>query len=164
MALLTILTEAAIVLVFVAGRASLRQPQERSAPVANLDAHPLRGCYPVRGVALLALQGGMFAFKLVASLTMIETGPSWRPLHQWKILAIMLGVAFSAFLAGCGIEPIGGMQTPVCVQARRDFGMALEAFQSGLSAELMAGSAVSRALKSFMGSGEWTRRNLCLSR
>ena len=104
----------------------------------------------------------MFSLQGVASLTVIEAGGRGRPLHQRKIFAIVFGMALGALLAGSGIEPIGRVQTSMRVQSRRNFSVAFKAFESRLSAKLVAGSAVSRAFQCFMRLRKRARGNLCL--
>jgi hypothetical protein len=110
-ALLAVRAQSAIVFVFVAGRASLRQPQKRSTSIPHLDAPALRGSDTFRRVALITSQGRVFSFELVAGCSVIEPAGCGHPLHKRKIFTIMFGVAFGASLARSGIQAIRSMKT-----------------------------------------------------
>lgn len=137
-ALLAVLSQPAVVLVFVARSASLRQAEEGPAPVPHLDRHALQGRDAVGRVASVALQGGVFSLQLVTGLAVIESGGRGCPLDEREVFTIVLGMALGAALAGTGREIVGGVKSAVVVQARGDLCVALQALQGGLSAELVA--------------------------
>lgn len=74
----------------------------------------------------------------------------------------MFGVALRTLLAGVRIQAVRRMQATMCIQACSDLGVTLKTLQSGLSAEFVAGCAMSGAFQSFVGSGERSGGDLCL--
>lgn len=106
-ALQAILTETAIVVIFVAGCASRREPKISSAEFFNFNGGPFSRGDMLRRVALGASQSGVFALKIVASLLVIEVLNV--PLDQWKILAIVIGMAACTLLTGSRLDVVGRM-------------------------------------------------------
>ena len=100
----------------------------------------------------------MLAFQLESAECMIEV---FRvPLDQRKILAIMVGVARWASLAGSRLNVVGGVKAFMRGNARRDLGMTLEALEGALAPKRMAGGAICRAVQQLVRPCERPRRNL----
>lgn len=97
--LLAVLSQAAIVGILVAGSASLRNPQEGFVRVPDLNAEPLVWSDMLRAVTFVTGQAGVFSEQVVAGFAVVEAGRCWRPLDNWKIHPVMLGVALGALLA-----------------------------------------------------------------
>ncbi len=98
-----------------------------------------------RIVAFIAGQAGVLAFQQVSRFFVIEGFDV--PLDQREILAVVLGVAAGAFLAGTGGNVIGGVQTPVGGKPGRDLGVTVQTLQRRLPAELVATGAVGGAVQ-----------------
>jgi predicted lysophospholipase L1 biosynthesis ABC-type transport system permease subunit len=71
-----------------------------------------------RIVAFAAGQAGVLAFEYVSRFLVIEGFDV--PLNQRKVLAIVLGVAACAFLAGASGNFVGGVQALMGGKPRRD--------------------------------------------
>jgi len=104
----------------------------------------------------------MFALEPITRFTVIKAGGSRSPPHQGEILAVMLGVALRTLLAGGRIQAEGSVQATMCIQAYGNLRVTLQTLESGLSAEFVAGCAMSGAFQSLMGSRERSGGNLCL--
>lgn len=127
MALHAILPKLAAMDVLVTRTALLRQAQEGLSQVVHFDQWPLGLADMRRRMALAAFESRVLALQWVASLIVIEGLKRRLPVDQWKILTVVLGVAFGAiFLVR---EP--GVQPAVLANLPRNFGMALLAFQNG---------------------------------
>jgi hypothetical protein len=61
------------------------------------------------------------------------------PLNEWEVLAIVFGVAASAFLAGAWGNVVTRMQSLMHLEARGDFIVAVQALECRLSAKFVAG-------------------------
>lgn len=96
-ALQAILAEPAFVLILVASNASSRESQISPIQILLFDCRPLLGGNMCRVVTLIASQPRMFAFQNVPGFLVIEGLDV--PLDEWKVLAVMLGVAARTFLA-----------------------------------------------------------------
>lgn len=101
-ALLTILPQAAIVLILMAGNAVLTQPEESSGLVTNLDGKHFRLRNMFRRVTTIAGRSRVLSLQAVPSFAVIEAGSSRRPFDNRKIEAVMFRVTLRAFLAGIG--------------------------------------------------------------
>lgn len=109
-------------------------------------------------MALIALESGVLALENVSGFVMIK---SFRvPLNEGEIFAVVFGVTAGALLTGSGRDVIGGMKPVVGVQAVGDFGVALEAFESSLTAELVTASTVGGSIQRLVRPREGPRRNL----
>ena len=104
----------------------------------------------------------MFALEPITRFTVIKAGGSRSPLHQGEILAVMFGVALRTLLAGGRIQAVGSVQATMCIQSCSNLRVTLQTLESGLSAEFVAGCAMSGAFQSLMGSRERSGGNLCL--
>ena len=109
-ALLAILPQAATVVIFMAVHAIRRNAQKGPSLIANLNREHFVGRDVSRCVATVTCQSRMLAHQVIASLAVVETGRSRCPFHDFEILAIMLGVAARAFLAGVGFQVVGSVQ------------------------------------------------------
>jgi hypothetical protein len=109
-------------------------------------------------MAFPALYARMFPFEVVARLLVVE-GP-WIPLDERKVEAVVIGVALHAFLAGSWLDAIRKVQAFVGRETRCDFAMAVEAFENGLAAQLMAGGTASGAFQIFVCASKRAGRNL----
>ena len=68
------------------------------------------------------------------------------PLDQREIVAIVIGVATGALLAGAGRNVIGRVKPFVSRNAAADFGVTFHAFEGCLAAKLVTARAVSRTV------------------
>ena len=93
MTLLAVWSQAALVLVFMAGGARTRQTQEGMAQIFACELTARIGWDVLGRVTLHALESGMFAFEHVPRFRVIEF--SWRrvPTGDRKIFTIVLGMA-----------------------------------------------------------------------
>ena len=87
----------------------------------------------------------MFALQSVPCLAMVERGGGRCPLDEREIDSVVLGVALGAALAGVGLQIVGRVQSTAVLQPRRNLGVALQAFQFALGADLRARGAVGRS-------------------
>ena len=97
-ALLTVLSEASVVLVFVTGGATARQSQEGMPQVFT---GKFAACFSrdvLRNVTLRALQSSVFALQHVAGLVMIEFSRRGVPVRDREVFTIMFGVTGDALL------------------------------------------------------------------
>ncbi len=143
--LLAVRSEAAVVLIFVAGGAGLWDAEKSSVAIAHLNTEAFRGRNMIGSVAAITGQTCMFALEDVAGFTVVETCRSGRPLNEREVLAVMFRVTFGAALAGIGLQIVGGVQSPVSLQARGNLGVTLQAFQFALGADLVTRGAVGGA-------------------
>ncbi len=110
-------------------------------------------------VALVAIETGVLAFESVSRLFVIKSLDV--PLDEREVFAVMFGVTAGALLARTHRNVVGGVQASMGGDARADFGMALHAFQGGLSAELVATGAIGRSVERLVGPRQRARGNLC---
>lgn len=101
-------------------------------------------------MAPVASQSRMLALQVITSFAVVETSGSGRPLDDFEILAIVLGVAASALLAGVSFQVVRGVQAVSSSDPGGDLGMAFEALQSARSAQFVAGSAIGGAVQRSM--------------
>ena len=156
---LALRSQASFVLIFVAGGAGSRDPEIGADQILFFDCCPLLR-RDVRWIVTLgALDPCMLAFEDVSDLFVVE---GLRvPFHEREVFTIVFRVTSRAFLArACG-DVVSSVQSPVGRQASSDFGVAIEALQRGLSAELMASGAIGRSVEGLVGAREWPRGNLC---
>jgi len=159
-ALLTILSQAAIVLVLMTVHAVRADSQESSALVANLDGKHFRLCNMLRRVTTIAGQSRVFSLQAVSGFAVIEPGRSRRPFHDREIEAIVFGVTLSAFLTGIGFQSIGSVKSASGSQAGGNLAVTVETTQRTGGAQLMARSAIDRAVQRLMRLRQRTGRNL----
>lgn len=144
-ALQAIRTQAAFVLILVAGNATRRQTKIGAARVLDFDRRAFLE-RNVRGiVALAALQPSMLAFEQVPRFLVIERLDV--PFDQREIFAIVFRVTARAFLARTGWNIVSCMQSLVGVEAHGDFGVAIQAFERSLSTKPVATGAVGRSVE-----------------
>jgi len=158
-ALQAVLAQASFVEIFMAGYASLRDPQEGLPKVFALDAGALVGGNALREVALVAGQSRVLAFQHVTGFAVIEF--VGIPLDQLKIRSVVVRVTARALLARSRRDTIGGVQPAFGRDARADVGMATDALELRLTApDLVALRAVNGAVQKLVRLGQRTRRNL----
>ena len=93
-----------LVLILVAGNTGLGKSEKRSIEVRDLDQRFVLGDHVRRHVTATALQPRMLAFQRVPRLLVIER--LGVPLDKREVLAVMIGMATDAFLAGSGLQVI----------------------------------------------------------
>ena len=158
-ALQAILTKTAFVEVLVASHASLRDPEERLAQVLHLDLGALGGRDFVGGVALVACQTGVLAFKQIPGLLVVEL--ILIPLDESEIYSVVIGVAAHALLARAGRNMVGTVQSPLSVDSLADVSVAAAAFELRLSAtNFVTVCAVQCTVEILVRPGEGAGRNL----
>jgi|SRR5215469_8015528 len=72
------------------------------------------------------------------------------PLDEREILPVVFRVATRTFLARSGGDVVRRMKSTVRLQAAGDFGMAFQAFEGGLTAELVTAGAIRRSIQGLM--------------
>ncbi len=102
-------------------------------------------------MALVAGKSGVFAFEHVSGFLVVER--LGVPFNEREVFAVVFGVAAGALLARAGGNVIRGMQSLVGIEALGDFGVALQAFEGGLSAELVTTGAVRRSVEGLVRTG-----------
>lgn len=111
-----------------------------------------------RRVALLTFHACVLAFQRVPGLLVIES--FGVPLDKREVESVMVGMALHALLARSRPHPVRKVQSLVSVEPRRNFTVALQAFENHFSAQLVASGTARGALEVFMCAREWARRNL----
>lgn len=153
-----VLTQSALVLILMAGNTCSRDAKVCSIQILGLD----RSTFPRRNVrsivALVASQPRVPAFERVSRVFVIEGLDV--PLDQWKIFSVMFRVAVCALLTGTGRNVIAGVQALARGETSGDFGMAIQAFERGLSAELVASGAVGGPIQLFVRTRKRSGRDL----
>ncbi len=139
-ALQAVRSEAAFVLIFVAGNATRRQTKIGSARILDFDRRAFLGRDVGRVMAFVACQTSVLAFEQVSRFLVIERLDV--PFDQREIFPIVFRVAACALLAGTGRNVVSCMQSLANVEARGDFSVAIQAFERSLSTELVATGAV----------------------
>ena len=109
-------------------------------------------------MAFLALHASMLPFEGVARLLMIEG--LGVPLDERKVEAVVIGVALRAFLAGARPDAKREVQAFVSRQVGGNFGVAIEALENRLAAQLVAGRTASGAFKVLVSASKGAGRNL----
>ena len=100
----------------------------------------------------------MHAFEYVSGFVVVEG--FCVPLNKGKIFAVVFGVAAGALPIGSGGNVITGMKPVVGVETVCDFGVAVQAFEGGLTSELVTTGAVGRSVQRRMRAGQRPGRNL----
>jgi len=139
-ALQTVRSEAAFVLIFVAGNTTRRQTKIGSARVFNFDRLALLGSDAGRVMAFDTCYASMLSIEQVSRFLVIERFDV--PFDQREIFAIVFRVTARALLAGTGRNVVGCMQSLAAVEPHSDFGVAIQALERSLSTELVATGAV----------------------
>jgi len=111
-----------------------------------------------RDMAFFALHASMLPFEGIARLLMIEG--LGIPLDERKVEAVVIGVALRAFLAGACPDAKREVQAFVSRKAGGNFGVAIEALENRLAAQLVAGRTASSAFKVLVSASKGSRRNL----
>ena len=155
----TIGSEAAVVLVLMTGSTAGRNSKKCPGYVLDLDvrAFVLRDMF--WRVTLVTLQPDVFSFEFPVGLRVIEMLEV--PFCQGEVFAIVLGVAGNTFQTRARLEVVGSVQTFSHLDAPGNFGMAIQALESGFSGrEFMAGGAVGEAVDRLVSAGKRAGRNL----
>ena len=145
----------------VAAGAIARQSQIRAVQVFDLNTGAIGGRNISRLVALFAGDARMFSLERKSCFDMVERFAIRDPAHQSKIHAVMIGVAFRAFLA-CGIRSReGGVQAALAGKAIANFRVTLEAFKLRCAAfQVVALGAIRRPVQRLVRSCQRPGRNL----
>ena len=151
-------TKAPAMRIVVASRARLGESDEASIQILDLDQRAFGRQHVLGRVALAAVHTRMFPFQRVSGQFMVKG--FGVPLHEWEVEPVVIGVALRALLARSRPHPVGGMQSLASGQAVGDFDVAVQAFEDGLSAQLVAGGAAGRAFQIRMRASQRTGRNL----
>jgi hypothetical protein len=159
-ALHTVRTEAALVLVFVATDATRRESKIRPAGILDLDGCAFLGRDAGRIVTLITAQALVLALQQVSRIFVVEGLDV--PLDQREVFSVVLRVAAGAFLTGTGRDVIGGMQPLARREPGSDFGVTVQTLQRRLPAKLVAtgavGGSVQRLVRPRQGSGRFVPR------
>jgi len=114
-------------------------------------------------MTLVATLPAVFAFEPPARLRVIESLEV--PFCQREVFTIVLGVAGDAFQARTHLNVVGSVQSFSRLDAPRNFGVAIQAFERGLSSrEFVAGGAVGHAIDRLVRAGKRAGRHLGSSR
>ena len=144
-ALQAVLSQPAIMEIFVASHAGLRDAEEGFAQILHLDRGALGSRNFFGEVALVASQARVLALEQVSGFLVVEL--VWIPLDQGEIHSIVVGVTTHAFLAGSGGDVIGSVQSALGCDASADVAVAADATKLGLAtAELVAFRAMNGAV------------------
>lgn len=101
----------------------------------------------------------MFALESPTGLLVIESREV--PFFEVEVLTVVFGVTADAFQARTHLDVVGSVQPFSRPDAPRNFGVAVQALERGLSGrKLVAGSAVSHAIDRLVRARKRTRRNL----
>lgn len=148
--------------VLVATDARLREAEDGVVQIFDFNICALGWRNLLDRMALLAGESRVFAFQLESRECMVET---FRiPLDQREILAVVVGVAGGAALARSRLNVVGGVQSLVSGNARRNLGVALEAFEYTLAPESVARCAIRRAVHRLVCARQRPGRNLRVRR
>ena len=147
-ALLTGRAEAAFMGILVTAAACGGETEISPAQILDFDEWAVGGRNVGRIVAFVAGQAGVLAFEQVSRFLVIEGFDV--PLDEREVLAIVLGVAACALLAGTGGNVVGGVQALVGGKPGRNLGMTVQTLESCLPAELVATGAVRGAVEGLM--------------
>ena len=158
-ALQAICPQPSFVFVPVAGDTAWRKTQKRPVQIFDLDGRTLSGRYFTGEVAFIAAQTRVLAFEYVSRLLVVES--LGIPFDDGEVLAVVLRVAAHALLARSRSDLIGSVQPLSIGQASGDLGVAIQAFEVGLTrTQLMASGAVGSAVQRLMRMGKRAGRNL----
>ena len=86
----------------------------------------------------------MFALKYVAGFVVVERGRRRAPFDEREIEAVVFRVTLGATLAGVRLQIVGSMQSAMRLEPSRNLGVALQALQFTLGANLVTRCAVGR--------------------
>ena len=96
-------------------------------------------------MALVAVYSGVLALKQISGFFVVEGLDI--PLDEGEVLAVVIGVAASALLAGTGRYVVGRVKTLVRGNAAADFGVAFHAFEGCLAAKLVTAHTVGGSIQ-----------------
>lgn len=158
---LAIFAELALVKVFVAGQAGLREPQETPVQVLVLDQSlPLR-LDARRVVAVFALDSGVLAFQLIAGLVVIKLFERWFPADELEFFSVMFGMAACAVLVRVVFLYDDRVESLVGFESLIDFAVALEAVDASTGrGKTVAAGALRYTGDGLMSFSQRPRRNL----
>ena len=123
--------EPALVLVLMTGGATRRDSKKCPCQILDLDVRAFVLGYMFWRVTLVTAQPDVLAFESPAGLPVIETFKV--PFCQREVFAVVLGVAGNAFHARSRLEVVGSVQAFSRPDAPRNFRMAIQALEGGLS-------------------------------
>ena len=123
--------EPAVVLVLMTGDATRRNAQKCPGQILDLDVRALALGYALGRMTLVATLPGVFAFEPPAGLGVVESFEV--PLCQCEVFAVVIGVASDAFQARTHLDVVSSVQSSSRFNAPRNFGVAIQAFERGLS-------------------------------
>src|SRR5450755_2037734 len=153
----------AVVLVLMTGGTTRGNSKECPGQILDVDFRAFTLGYTFRRVTPVAFQPCVFPFESPAGLLVIESLEV--PFCQREVFAVVLGVTGDAFRARSRLEVVSGVQPLSRPDAPCNFGVAIQAFEGGLSGrEFVAGGAVRHAIDRLVRARERARRNLGGSR
>lgn len=155
---LAVRAQAPLVLILVARDATRGEAEIGAGQILGLDRRTFLRRNVSGIMALVAGQSGMFAFERISGVLVVKGFDV--PLDDGEIFAVMLGMTARAFLTGAWGKVVGGVQSAVRREPGCNFGVAFQAFQGRLPAELVAAGAVGRSVERLVRPGKRTRRNL----
>src|SRR5215472_666348 len=158
---LAIFAELALVEVFMARQAGLRDPQETPVQILVLDQFLPLGRDARRVVALFALDGGVLAFQLVACLVVIKLFERWFPADQLEFFSVVFGMAACAVLVRVVFLYHDCVVSLVGFESLIDFAVALEAVDASTGrGKTVAAGALRYTGDGLMSFSQRPRRNL----
>jgi hypothetical protein len=158
----TILSQTAVMVVFVTAGAVRGKSEEGPAEVLDFDRATFTGRNMLRRMALGAGQSGMLAFKSVAGLFVVKGLDV--PFNEGEIFSIVIGMAARAFLARFRLEVEGRMQAAMGADSRAYFRMTICTTESwAAEGKLVARSAIAGATERLVRTSQRPGRNLSVS-
>lgn len=159
MTLETIGSEASLMRILMAVRASWRDSQECLAKSGDLNNSQFVPVNMFDGMAALTGKTDMFSFQGVSGLSVIKDVDI--PFCQRGVITVVLGVAVDALIAGLWFEVVRSVKASAGGDSRFNFFVASQTSKGSLSGrKLMTACAIRQAFHRAVCVGEGTRRNL----
>lgn len=141
---LAVRPQPALVEILVTGRAGRGHAEKGAVQVLFFNRRTFLRRDMGRIVALVAGHSSVLALKQVSGFFMVES--LGVPLDKGEILAVVIGVAAGALLAGADWDVVGCVKPLVSRNAAADFGVAINAFEGCLTAKLVTTRTVGRSV------------------
>ena len=155
----------AAVFIRVTAHTFAREAQIGAVQIFHLDASTIGGRNIFRLVTFFAGNSHVLSLEDKTCLGVIELFAARIPSNEGKIHAIMIGMAFRAFLTRGIRADKGRVQSALVDNAVADFGVAFQTLQLRSAAfQIVALRAIRRSIERLVGSCEGSRRNLRASR
>jgi hypothetical protein len=165
MTLQAVVSELALVNIFVAWHAILRQAEKGFRRILHLNERAFLGNHVAGHVTFFTSHNGVLSFQVVPRQPVIKLFFRGLPVDQIKVRAIVFEMAADALLPIRIPHLYLGVISVFCSNSLRYFFMAIQAFESrGASAELVTARALRGSSKRLMGFGEGARRDLSASK